>query len=205
MTTFPGSPKLQKGSLVAIDQTTGQRTEIAFQYNPDTLTRRLTAQMATGNFDRNEALRLKGPPQETISLEIEIDATDQLEKQDSTATSLGIHPRLAALEVLIYPQSTVVNDNENLAAQGVIELIPLEAPLTLFVWGKKRTVPVRLTSFSITEEAFDPDLNPIRAKVSLELSVLNYYDLGFDTEGGNVFMTYHQDKESLAQQNSNTP
>ena len=54
------------------------------------------------------------------------------------------------------------------------------APLTLFIWSKNRIVPVRLTDFSITEEAFDPELNPIRAKVSLGMRVLNVDDLGFD-------------------------
>src|SRR6266705_1545481 len=94
MTSFPAiAPKLQKGSIIAIDQATKQSTEIKFQYNPDTLTRRLTAQTASGNYDRSEAFRLKGPPEETISLEIEIDATDKLEKGDSTATSMGIYPK----------------------------------------------------------------------------------------------------------------
>ncbi len=202
MTTFPGSPLLQKGSLIAIDQVTGLGVEIPFQYNPDTLTRRLTAQSASGNYDRNEAFRLKGPPEETITLEVEIDATDLLEKGNSTATTKGIHPKLAALELLVYPESSHVVANEKLARQGAIEVIPPEAPLTLLVWGRMRSLPVRLTSFSITEEAFDPKLNPIRAKVSLELAVLNYMALGVPSEGGKIFLAYHRKKEQLARQNT---
>ena len=201
-TTFPQSPKLQRGSLIAVDQSTGNRTEIQFQYNPETLTRKLTPQMVTGSHDRNEALRLKGPPQETISLVIEIDAADQLDKGDSNASSLGIHPMLAALELLVYPKSQTIIDNEKMAAQGIIEILPLESPLTLFVWGKKRTLPVHLNSFSITEESFDPDLNPINAKVSLDMQVLTYLDLNFDSQGASLFMKYHQDKEALAKQNT---
>ena len=72
------------------------------------------------------------------------------------------------------------------------------APLTLFVWSKSRIVPVRLTDFSITEEAFDPALNPIRAKVSLGLRVLSIDDLGFSSKGGSLFMSYLQTKEQLA-------
>ena len=59
-------------------------------------------------------------------------------------------------------------------------------------------MPVRLTEFSITEEAFDPLLNPIRARVSLGMRVLSVNDLGFDQPGSNLFMAYLQNKESLA-------
>jgi Contractile injection system tube protein len=198
MTTFPpNSPRLQHGSIIAIDQVSKQ-TEIKFQYNPDTLTRRLTAQTASGNYDRSEAFRLMGPPQETISLEIEIDATDKLEAGDNDTVEMGIHPRLAVLELLLYPQSKMVIANETLATQGVIEVVPPEAPLTLLVWGTNRTLPVRLTSFSITEEAFDPNLNPIRARVSLDFTVLNYVDLGLPSDGGQIFMTHQKRKEQMA-------
>jgi hypothetical protein len=66
------------------------------------------------------------------------------------------------------------------------------------VWSKNRVLPVRLTDFSVTEEAFDPNLNPIRAKVSLGMRVLNVNDLGFDHRGGSLYMTYQQRLESLA-------
>lgn len=201
MTTFPPiSPNLRKGNLVAIDQATQQRTVIEFQYNPDTLTRRLTAQMASGNYDRKEAFRLKGPPDEVISLEIEIDATDQLEAGDRNTLSSGIQAKLAVLELLLYPKSQTVIDNENLARQGTIEVIPMEAPLVLFVWDQRRSLPVQLTSFSITEEAFDIKLNPTRAKVSLELTVLNYMHLGLSSQGGGIFMAYHKQKEQIVQE-----
>lgn len=74
----------------------------------------------------------------------------------------------------------------------------MEAPLLLFVWSKSRIVPVRLTDFSITEEAFDPALNPLRAKVSLGLRVLSVDNLGFAHKGGGLFMSYLQSKERLA-------
>jgi Contractile injection system tube protein len=201
----PISPKLQKGSIIAIDQETKQRTEIVFQYNPETLTRRLTAQTASGNYDRSEAFRLKGPPEESISLEIEIDATDDLEAGDSNAQNMGIHPKLAALELLLYPKSQLIIANETLANFGIIEIVPPEVPLTLFSWGPNRIVPVRLTSFSITEEAFDPNLNPILAKVSLDLMVLNYMDLGLPNEGGQTFMAHQKQKEMMAKQIPGNP
>jgi len=206
MTTFPPiSPKLQKGSIIAIDQATKQRTEIQFQYNPETLTRRLTAQTASGNYDRSEAFRIKAPPEETFSLEVLLDATDELEAGNSNAQNMGIHPKLAVLELLLYPKSQLIIANEILAKFGVIEIVPPEVPLTLFSWGPNRIVPVRLTSFSITEEAFDPNLNPIRAKVSLDLTVLNYIDLGLPSEGGQTFMAHQKQKEMMAKKVPGNP
>ena len=206
MTTFPPiSPKLQKGSIIAIDQATKQRTEIQFQYNPETLTRRLTAQTASGNYDRSEAFRIKAPPEETFSLEVLLDATDELEAGNSDAQNMGIHPKLAVLELLLYPKSQLIIANEILAKFGVIEIVPPEVPLTLFSWGPNRIVPVRLTSFSITEEAFDPNLNPIRAKVSLDLTVLNYIDLGLPSEGGQTFMAHQKQKEMMAKKVPGNP
>ena len=83
-------------------------------------------------------------------------------------------------------------------AAARILLAPMEAPLTLFIWSQHRILPVRLTEFSITEEAFDPALNPIRAKVSLGMRVLSIDDLGFAHKGGSLFMGYLQTKEQLA-------
>jgi hypothetical protein len=198
MTAFPASPQVQKGAIVGLDPFNPLASVIVFQYNPDTLTRTLTAQTVTTSGAQGEALRLKGPPQENITLAIEIDAADQLEKADSIATSIGIHPTLASLEMLLYPKSALVIANEVLAHVGVIEIIPPEAPLTLLIWGIKRVVPVRITTFSITEEAFDPQLNPIRAKVSLGLRVLNYQDLGLLSAGGAIFMAHQIIKEVMA-------
>lgn len=202
MSTFPGSPQLIKGGIVLLDPESGavQRI-IVLQYNPETVSRTLTPQSAAGDGDRSEALRLKGPPVETIKLEASIDATDHLEfpSQNPNAVQLGIQPQLAALETILYPASSVLQSNHSLASAGTLEITPAVAPLTLLVWGKQRIVPVRITEFSITEEAFDPALNPILAKVSLGLRVLSINDLDFNSKGGSLFMVYHQARERLAQ------
>ena len=176
-----------------------QRT-VALQYNPDTLNRTLQPQAVKEGGDRSEALRLTGPPVETIKLDAEIDATDQLEfpDQNPNAVQLGIQPQLAVLETIVYPSSSQLLANNNLAQSGTLEIAPMLAPLTLFIWSKNRIVPVRLTDFSVTEAAFDPALNPIRAKVSLGMRVLSVNDLGFNNKGGSLFMTYQQQKEQLA-------
>lgn len=202
MSTFPGSPRLLKGGIVLLDSTSGavQRI-ITLQYNPDTLTRSLQVQAVDqASKNRSQALRLIGPPVETFKLDAEIDATDQLEfpDQNQAAVQVGVYPQLAALETIIYPPSSQLLNNNSLAQSGVLEIAPMEAPLTLFVWSKNRVVPVRITDFSVTEEAFDVSLNPIRAKVSLGMRVLSIDDLGFDGKGGNLFMVYQQQKERLA-------
>jgi hypothetical protein len=135
---------------------------------------------------------------ETIKVEVEIDATDQLEIADGTATEVGLHPQLAVLEVIVYPTSAQLQANNRLAMTGTLEIVAMEAPLTLFVWSKQRVMPVRINEFSITEEAFDAALNPIRAKINLGMRVLSVSDVGFDHKGGSLFMSYLQTKEQLA-------
>ncbi|WP_413167471.1 hypothetical protein ACL6C3_12420 [Capilliphycus salinus ALCB114379] len=198
MTSFPGSPKSLKGAIVAVDLTTRQMvSSIAFQYNPDTITRSLDPQMSEGNGAKAEALYIKGAPRESIQLDIELDATDQLEKGEKTAVEFGIYPQLSALECLVYPTSIQMVTNLLQAKIGRIEIGFPEAPLTLLVWGYKRVLPVQLTNYSITEEAYDVNLNPIMAKVSLSLRVLNYSDLPWN-RGAKLFLAHHITKELMA-------
>jgi hypothetical protein len=203
MSGFPNGPRLVKGGIVTMDpDTSAVRNVIALQYNPDSLSRTLQIQALPGGQDgvRADALRLRGPAVETIKIEAELDATDQLEFPNRNVATMqsGLLPQLAQLEMLVNPTVEILEADDALANAGTLEIIPLEQPLTLFVWSKSRVMPVRLTDFSITEEAFDPNLNPIRAKVSLGLRVLNIDDLGFQHPGGRMFMTYLSNKQQLA-------
>jgi hypothetical protein len=202
-TLSPISPRLVRGGIVTMNpDTSAVQTVIALQYNPDSLSRSLQIQAVPGGSDgtRVDALRLRGPAIETIKIEAELDATDQLEfpSQFPNAVQYGLHPQLAQLEMLINPTVETLIADDNMANAGTLEIIPLEQPLTLFVWSKNRVAPVRLTEFSITEEAFDTSLNPIRAKVSLGMRVLTIDDLGFQHPGGHLFMAYLANKEALA-------
>jgi len=203
MTGLARSPRISRGALVGLDAANPLASVVAFGYNPDEMTRTLQARAATGGGGtsegaRNEALRLTGAPIETISLTVEIDAADQLETGDPLATAYGIYPQLSGLEMLLYPKSAVVTANAALAAAGSIELVSAEAPLTLLIWGPKRVVPVRLTQFSITEQAYDPSLNPIRARVQLGLRVLSYSDLTANNAGYHLFLSHQVTKEAMA-------
>jgi hypothetical protein len=203
MGSFPGSPNLVKGGLVVLDAASGAvKRTISLQYNPDTLLRSYQVQGAGGDggAERSQPFRLKGPAIESIKLDAEIDATDSLEhpEQNANAVAFGIAPQLAALESLVNPSTTELLALNELSQSGTLEILPPEAPLVLFIWSASRVVPVRMTEFSITEEAFDVALNPIRAKVSLGMRVLTTDDLGFDHRGGSIFINHLRTREALA-------
>jgi hypothetical protein len=148
--------------------------------------------------DRSEALRLNGAPIENIKLEAVFSVDDPFDNYSQVATEKGINAQLSALEMLIYPQSSLVLQNAALMALGTLEIVPPAAPFTLFIWGPSRVLPVKLTEFSITEEAYDTNLNPIRAKVSLGLRVLSYNDLSVTHPGYYLFMAHQVVKEIMS-------
>jgi hypothetical protein len=197
------SPRLIKGGLVVLDPASGTvRRVIALQYNPDSITRSYQVQGVggEGGGERAQPFRLKGPAIESIKLDAEIDATDALEQPDQNANTVrfGIGPQLAVLEALVNPTTAELEALNALSKSGTLEILPAEAPLVLFVWSPSRVVPVRVTDFSITEEAFDAQLNPLRAKVSLGLRVMTTDDLGFDHRGSSVFLSHLRTREALA-------
>ena len=204
MTTFADIPRAIRAGLVVVDPDTGapQRV-IVMQFNPDSLERSIQPQAAGGTADgsgsgtdgdRNEALRLKGPAEEQWKFTAEIDSTDQLE----VASPDGIHPQLAALEMLVQPTTAQLRESIDAARRGVIEVSPIEMPLTLFTWGEKRVMPVRITEFSVTEQAFDVNLNPMRASLSIGMKILTVSDLPFGHPGGDFYLAYLAMKEQLA-------
>jgi hypothetical protein len=201
VSTLPG-PRLLKGALVGLDPLKPLSSVIVFQYNPDTMTRHVTSRESGGGGGEGakpEVLRLSGPPKETITLSIEVDAEDQV--ADKVAYDLGVYPALSALELLLYPASSRVIANDVMAQFGNIEIIPPEAPTVLFIWGAQRVLPVHLTDFSITEQAYDTLLNPIQAKVDLTLNVLSTADLKIGDPGYSIFLTHHIIKEGVGVMN----
>jgi len=201
MTGFPRSPRLTRAGLVLIAPDSGSiQRIITLQYAPDSLQRSLEVQGVADEPDRSQPLRLTGPAVETITLEAELDATDQLEFPDRNgdAVEVGLFPVLSALETMIHPTVSQLERQNSQAAAGSFEITPAETPLALFVWSKNRIAPVRLSNLTITEEFFDPTLNPIRAKVNLSLRVLSVDDLGFRHRGGGLYLAYLQAKEQLS-------
>lgn len=202
MSTHPNAPRLLKGGIVLLSADNLSVAQIiTLQYNPSTITRSLTAAGAggeEGGTAKSGALRLSGPPTETYTVKAEIDAADHLETAHSVTAQVGIQPILSALETILYPTSRQLFENNRLAERGMLEILPMEAPLTLFIWNRNRIMPVRFTSFSIEEQEFDTNLNPLRAELSLTMQVLHVDDFGFDHRGSSLYMNYQQNKERLA-------
>jgi hypothetical protein len=207
---FPRSPHILKGALVAYEsQFLGPIPNLViFQYNPETVTRTLREQAASGNGNGGsrtprEAYQVKGPPKEKISLTVMLDAADQLETPETSPDIVltGLHPVLASLELLLYPPSLNVITNMTLAQLGSRQITPQDAPMTLLVWGPGRAVPVHITGLTVTEKAFDQLLNPILAEVRLDMDVMTYLDLEPGTLGHGASVAHHVAKEVLARAN----
>jgi len=203
----PSQPKLLKGALVMYKSQVQETTPsiIVFQFNPEQLTRSLSLRSDT--IDRpkpgavkEEAQREPGPPVETINLTVHLNTADQLEFPDKhpEVVEHGLHPTLAALDMLMYPVPDQVQEVKDRAKGGTVQVSPPDTQVVLFVWGRNRVVPVRVTSISSTEEAFDANLNPIRAKVDLGLRVLTSMELKEGSIGHRVYSANQANKESLA-------
>lgn len=201
-TGFPRAPRMLRGGLVRLDPTTHAIVDVVvFQYNPDTLTRTIQPRAIGGEpGDRLEVLRLTGPPHETFKFDAEIDAADYLDDPDDNqpVATEGLLPALATLERLVTPPAVDLLAIDALFDRGTLEVAPVESPLCVLVWGIKRVVPVVVSNLTITEEAFDPHLQPIRVKVSFELKVLTSSDLPLTHLGGSLYIAYRQSVERLA-------
>ena len=200
---FPRSPKIRKGGLAAYRLPSLLPTIIVFQYNPDEVSRSIQSRGGQGG-GRGESQRTAGPPSETLTFTVEIDAADQLEfpSQNVATVAMGLHPVIAALESLTHPSFPLVAANEAMAMAGMAFIAAENAPLTLLVWGRHRVLPVKVESLTIKEQAFDTSLNPIRVSVDMSLKVQSYRDLEVTNPGYWVYMASFAQKEVLAGSNT---
>jgi hypothetical protein len=183
--------------MVAIDPTSPLARIAVFQYNPDEVTRTLRPRApSSGGASASDALRVWGAATETITMTVELDATDGLEIGDPVTQTMGVAGRLAVLEMQMYPSTKTVIANAALTAAGTIEVLPPSGPLTVLALGPGRVVPVRLDSLTIREQAFDVALNPVRASVEVSLTVLTYDDLP-PTEVGFAMSLAHQVQQEV--------
>jgi hypothetical protein len=153
-------------------------TLVSFQYNPTEVGRVFRPDEAGiaggGQAPRGGVLSAAWPPPEEYTLKLELDATDGLERDGPISTTVGIAPRLAALEMLVQPVGTSLLGSlaGALLGRGSAAVPAGRLPLVLFIWGPTRIAPVRLTSLSISETSFDELLNPIRATADVGFRVL---------------------------------
>jgi hypothetical protein len=201
-------PRVVKGALLIYDSQAPGTTpsgQIVFQYNPDGLRRsfatRAPAKDATASGASKESvLSVPGPPVETITLTVELDAADQLDDpaHRDAVNDDGLHGALASLELLLYPASALISKLQDQADQGAVQVKPADTPLVVLSWGRSRAVPVQLTTLNVAEELYDPLLNPIRAKVELGLKVLTYMEFTRESVGRDTFIAHQKRKEELA-------
>jgi len=115
--------------------------------------------------------------EQSIGFDIRLDATDRLDDGDTLTEQFGIAPQISTLELMVYPKG------ESLLAAAVSALLGggtkgfsfhawlQSAPCPLH-FRPKRVLPVNINSMNITETEFSTDLNPIRANVSVNLTVI---------------------------------
>lgn len=176
------SPKFEKGALVQLGKgLMGVVPNVVpFQYNPEKLSHRLTPwnPLAVDQTQRGAQAPTVQPfdPNESFNLTLEIDATNDLEDEDTVAKQVGVADRLAALKKLTLPSQGLIGDvvasARALVGKASAQAFRPTVPVVLFVWGPGRILPVRVTSFSVDETLFSPSLHPIQATVTLGLDVL---------------------------------
>jgi hypothetical protein len=176
-------------------------TIVPFQYNPTQVTRVFGTEGGAGEAasgSAGSALSAARPAPEDYTVNLELDATDGLEKGGPLTTTLGISPRLAAIEMLMQPVgSSLLGELAGAVTGGLIgggkATIPAgRLPLVFFIWGPARITPIRLTSLTITETGFDELLNPIHASADLGFTVLRPTDLAKDDTIAKAAATYYQ-------------
>ena len=177
-------PTALKGGFVHFDSSAKMGPVIAFQFNPETLER------TTIPVDPN------GRQRDMIRFALEFDATDALERGDPTTAQFGIHPALAALEMLL---QTSANATGNVSNNGTTSMITAK-PFTLFVWGSQRAIPVKFTQLDIHETMFDSQLNPVRATVNVSMEILSEAELKSNPSARTFMDSYLRQKEWLAEQ-----
>jgi hypothetical protein len=183
---------------VAVDPKSPLSRIVIFQYNPDEVRRTLAPAADDSGSRSGEVHHGWGAPAESVTMTVELDAADQLDAGDPIAGTVGILPQLSVLEMLLHPGSIDVIANTVLLAAGTIEILPIELPLAVLVWGPARVVPVRLTGLTIIEQAFNPGLAPVRASVEIAAKVLTYDDLSVTDVGYGLYVAHLVAKEVLA-------
>jgi len=173
---------------------------VMFQYNPESIRRSLKPQISSEDAEHTKEARFTDAPRQTITFTAYFDAADALAAGNATAKTSGIGPQLALLESLVYPTRKQIEDRDSDRDSGVMEVVPLTAPSTMLVWGSNRALPVRIASLEITEDAFDANLNPIRASAAISVEVQTYGQRTPTDDDYRRFGAYHQALEGLGAQ-----
>jgi hypothetical protein len=208
MSGFANQPKILRGAFVEFGISLPPLI-VAFQFNPVTISRSRSAWVDSPpsyeatepaqnidflktvidtsgksliQFRNNQTIRVQ---QEKINFDIRLDATDKLNEGDTITEQFGVAPKLSTLELMMLPKGQSLLGGAVAALLGgavksfMFQDDGREPPIILFVWGRKKVLPVNITNMSIREEEFSIDLNPTRATVSVSLEVIEGPNLPF--------------------------
>lgn len=183
---------------------------IPFRFNPESLARQLTVEAGqspsgtegaapratTDAAAEASADAAMGALKESFSVQIRLDFADRDESVSNLDEEYGIAPEIAAIEDLVYPVETDADASSD-GKEGV--RAKRARPTVLFVWGRKRVLPVRIASLQINESVFNNHLNPVRAEIDVSLEVLGEADV-LDTPGARSALEHtHASRQELAQ------
>jgi hypothetical protein len=207
--------RLTRGALIQYGETfLGPIPNIVvFQYNVEELDRQFNIQRRQPDDNvparQLENHRALSAPVERFTLNLKFDAADDLDKGDGTAELFGVGPQLAALEKMVFPESTgallgaIVDAVGSLVgggdSQATRSIPPESLPRLIFVAGLTRVLPVEITSFSVRETLFNRGLVPIRAQVALGLEVVTFTPASDDIigQGANEYMKTLKDAQAV--------
>lgn len=181
---FSNKPKILRGAFVEYGLSVPPLT-VVFQFNPEKLTRnrsvdfgkealrRFHQKAEYANLIKLQREQITDVKEEVINLEIRLDATDRMDDGDAIAGQYGIAPQLSTLEQMAYPKNESILGSIALGKmKGYSFTERANPPIIIFIWGKQRLLPVNITSLNITEQEFNTELNPVRATVSVSLTVI---------------------------------
>jgi hypothetical protein len=191
---FPNKPRILRGAFVEFGLSVPPLV-VVFQFNPVQLSRNRSltftgdastkAGSSLRDFHRqakySDLLALRKDQivtvaEQTIGFNLRLDATDRLDDADPVTVSLGIGPQISTLELMVVPKEEGVLSRTLPAAltqSGAFSFQDApKPPLVLFIFGRKRVLPVNITSLNITETEFSATLDPIRADITVGLTVI---------------------------------
>jgi hypothetical protein len=158
---------------------------VIFQFNPESLSRTIQIPPRPTGGTARETTQAGEPSIEKITLKAQFSAADGMGTGNVLARTMGVGPRLAALEKMVNPASKLsgligaaidaIGSALGIGGGGggdARQTIPREKyPRILFLWGPLRVLPVVIESMTITELQYDFMLNPIQADVAIGLAV----------------------------------
>jgi hypothetical protein len=186
---------------------------VIFQFNPEALSRSFVVPPRPNAANDREQSQAGETVFEKISLRAHFSAADALEEDKFLARTFGIGPQLAALEKMVIPGGKIagligaaldaVGDALGLGGgeDPPTQPIPRQAfPRILFIWGLTRIQPVKIESMRINEVEYDNLLNPIRAEVDIEVSVIKVDDCSDDwlAQGAQTYTELAKEAQAIA-------